>query len=68
MHRSALALIAAVAFVSATPSAQAPASQRGAAGRGGRGGPAVVSPEVGADRTITFRYLAPNASMATSAQ
>ena len=30
-------------------------------GRGGRG-PAVVSPEVGADKTITLRYLAPNAT------
>jgi enterochelin esterase-like enzyme len=34
------------------------------AGRG-RGGPAVVSPDVGADRTITFRYVAPNAQAVT---
>jgi enterochelin esterase-like enzyme len=34
-------------------------------GRGGRG-PMFVSPEVGADRTITFRYLAPNASQVTA--
>ena len=31
------------------------------AGQRGRGGPSVVSPEVHADRTVTFRYLAPNA-------
>ena len=34
---------------------------------GGRGGPAIVSPEVGADRTITFRFLAPNAQQVTVA-
>ncbi len=62
MLRSALALIAALTLASAA-SAQAPAGQRGG-GRGGRG-PALVSPEVGADGTITFRYLAPNASQVT---
>jgi enterochelin esterase family protein len=30
-------------------------------GQRGRGGPSVVSPEVHADRTVTFRFLAPNA-------
>lgn len=51
--------------------AQAPvAGQRGGppaagAGRGGGRGPAVVSPEVGADRTITFRFVAPNAQKIT---
>jgi enterochelin esterase-like enzyme len=33
----------------------------------GRGGPAIVSPEVGADRTITFRLSAPNAQQVTVA-
>ena len=33
----------------------------------GRGGPAIVSPEVGADRTVTFRFLAPNAQQVTVA-
>src|ERR1043165_7281125 len=45
------------------------AGQRGAGawggGRGGGRGPAVVSPEVGADRTITFRFVAPNAQNVT---
>ena len=36
----------------------------GRAGGGGRG-PQVVSPEVGADKTITFRYAAPNATQVT---
>src|SRR5690348_4241269 len=40
----------------------APGPNRG--GRGGRG-PAVISPQVGADRTITFRYFAPNAMQIT---
>jgi enterochelin esterase-like enzyme len=31
----------------------------------GRGGPQLISPEVGADRTITFRYSAPNAKQVT---
>lgn len=30
-------------------------------GQRGRGGPSVVSPQVHADRTVTFRFLAPNA-------
>ena len=33
----------------------------GGGGRGGGRGPAIVSPEVRADRTITFRFNAPNA-------
>ena len=33
--------------------------------RSGRGGPAVVSPQVGSDRTITFRFVAPNAQQVT---
>lgn len=39
----------------------APPSGRG----GGPGGPQIVSPEVGADRTITFRFQAPNAKAVT---
>jgi enterochelin esterase-like enzyme len=35
--------------------------------QGGRGrGPSVVSPEIGADRTLTLRYLAPNATQVTA--
>jgi enterochelin esterase family protein len=43
------------------------ASTASAQGGGGRGGgmPAYVSPEVGADRTITFRFYAPNAQQVT---
>ena len=62
MSRTGLVLVASLAVVVAGASAQGPAGGRG----GGRGrGPAVVSPEVGADRTITFRYLAPNAQQVT---
>ena len=32
---------------------------------GGRGGPAVVSPQIEADRRVTFRILAPNATAVT---
>jgi len=42
-------------------SAQAPQAPAGRGGRGG-GGPQVTSPEVSADRHITFRILAPNAT------
>jgi enterochelin esterase-like enzyme len=44
----------------ATPPAT-PAPAAPAAGRGGRGAPPVKSPEVGADRKVTFRLRAPNA-------
>ena len=40
---------------------QQPAPARAERPRGGPRGPAVVSPEVKADRTVTFRILAPNA-------
>jgi len=53
------ALSAAIVF------AQAPAgAPRGGSGRGGGGGgrgPALVSPQVNADKTITLRFRAPNA-------
>lgn len=47
--------------------APAPIAQNPAApgGRGGRGGPAVVSPQIEADRRVTFRVLAPNATTVT---
>ena len=48
--------------------APAPATQTPAApaGRGGgRGGPVVVSPQIEADRRVTFRVLAPNATSVT---
>ena len=43
----------------AAPPAATPAAP--AAGRGGRGAPPVKSPEVGADRRVTFRLRAPSA-------
>jgi enterochelin esterase-like enzyme len=52
---------AALAQVPAGPPAGAPPP----GGRGGRG-PSVISPEIGADRTLTLRYLAPNASQVTA--
>ena len=69
MSRYALCLLAALALCSVTPMAQAPAAPQGGGARGGGGGrgPALVSPEVGADRTITFRYAAPNATKVTVA-
>src|SRR5687768_15333071 len=45
--------------------AQGPPAGPAAAGRGGRG-PSVVSPEIGADRTLTLRYLAPAATQVTA--
>ena len=63
MSRHSLCLLAALTLCAAPASAQAPAGQR--AGGGGGRGPALVSPEVGPDRTITFRYMAPNAKEVT---
>ena len=45
------------------PSPQTPAAPGGRGG--GRGGPAVVSPQIDADRRVTFRILAPNATSVT---
>jgi enterochelin esterase-like enzyme len=59
----AMMLVASVAL------AQAPAGPPPGGGRGGRGGargPQVVSPEVGADGSLTLRYLAPNATQVTA--
>ena len=48
----------------APPASQTPATPP--AGRaGGRGGPAVVSPQIEADRRVTLRILAPNADAVT---
>lgn len=67
---SLLLTVVGATLVARTP---APAvGQRGAGaatpaapgGRGGRG-PALVSPEVGADRTVTLRFRAPNAQQVT---
>src|SRR5258708_6435691 len=61
-----LALIAALAW-SSTLSAQqtppaAPGTRAGAPGQaGGRGGSPITSPQIGADRRVTFRMRAPEA-------
>jgi len=59
VRRVLMSMIVSALFVSAAL-AQAPVPAT-AGGRGGGRGLAYVSPEVGADRTITFRFLAPNA-------
>src|SRR5262245_31100538 len=57
----------AIALVVGVGNAQTPAPPAGQGapsapqGRGGRGGPPIVSPEVGADGKVTLRLLAPNA-------
>ena len=63
--RRAAGLGLALTLVASAALAQPPATPPAAGGRGGRG-PAVVSPEVGADRTLTLRYLAPNATQVTA--
>jgi enterochelin esterase-like enzyme len=64
-----IAALCAVAAVGAQTPAPPPAGQAGAPapqGRGGgRGGPPVVSPEVNADKSVTFRFRAPNAQQVT---
>jgi enterochelin esterase family protein len=64
----ALSLAAATASAQNPPSPAAGAPPPGppGAGRGGPRGPVVVSPEIGADRTVTLRYLAPNATQVTA--
>ena len=66
MFRRTTWLISVFALAVAMAYAQAPAGGRGGSGRGGRGGgggrgPALVSPQVNADHTITLRFRAPNA-------
>jgi enterochelin esterase family protein len=48
------------------PAPAAPPGGPGGPGRGGPRGPVVVSPEIGPDRTVTLRYLAPNATQVTA--
>lgn len=60
----ALFATTAAAQTPAVPSTVAPAVGNSGHGIGGRG-PAVVSPEVRADGTVTLRFLAPNATQVT---
>ncbi len=53
-------LIAALALPSALSAQQTPAAVPGARG-GGRGGAPITSPQIGADRRVTFRLRAPSA-------
>jgi enterochelin esterase-like enzyme len=70
----ALTLAASAAAQTPPPAAQnppvpapaAPPGGPGGPGRGGPRGPVVVSPEIGPDRTVTLRYLAPNATQVTA--
>ena len=72
LRQAALSTVAAM-MVAFAVHGQAPASppaggaaQPPVAGRGGgRGGPQLVSPEVKADRTVTFRFRAPKANAVT---
>jgi enterochelin esterase-like enzyme len=70
MAYSTIAALCAVVAVGAlnaqtpqTPPAGTPPAPQGRGG--GRGGPPVVSPEVHADRAVTFRFRAPNAKEVT---
>jgi enterochelin esterase family protein len=65
MSRYAFCLLTALALASLTPAAQAPAPAGQRAGGPGGRGPVAASPEVGADRTVTFRLVAPNATQVT---
>jgi enterochelin esterase family protein len=58
MRKPLVAFSFALSLLAFSISAQAPP----ATGRGGRGGPAVVSPEVHPDRTVTLRLNAPRAT------
>ena len=58
---------AATAQTPSGPPAGAPVPGGPAApGRGGPRGPVVISPEIGADQTLTLRYLAPDATQVTA--
>src|SRR5687768_10259339 len=73
--RRLLSITLLLTLVGATLFAQAPAPAVGPRGagatpaapgvRGGRG-PALISPEVGADRTVTLRFRAPSAQRVTA--
>ncbi len=59
---------AAILAQAPAPQQQPPAGAAGAGGRAqgaGRGGPAIVSPEIGADGRVTFRISAPQATTVT---
>ncbi|HEU5020360.1 MAG TPA: alpha/beta hydrolase-fold protein, partial [Bryobacteraceae bacterium] len=57
MLRNIVCVIAALSALGIGAWAQAPSGRRGGRGRG----PAIVSPQVNPDRTITLRFRAPNA-------
>src|SRR5437868_2622416 len=65
MVRRTAGLGLAMTLIAGAALAQPPAAPPAGGGRGGRG-PSVVSPEIGADRTLTLRYLAPNATQVTA--
>jgi enterochelin esterase-like enzyme len=56
---SCVSLLVPLLLIASVAGAQTPAAP--VAGRGGGRGPAVVSPQVNADRTVTLRFRAPNA-------
>ncbi len=58
---SCLAVLPFSMVVFAQAPAPPPQAPNANAGRGGRGGSALVSPEISADRRVTFRLRAPNA-------
>jgi enterochelin esterase family protein len=64
MFQRVLFFLTASVLLVASAGAQAPTTPP-AGGRGGGRGPTYVSPEVGADRTITLRFMAPNAQQVT---
>src|SRR4029450_9186591 len=57
--------VLAVAILHGQGAPAAPAPQPPGGRGGGRGGPALVSPEVKADNTVTLRFRAPNAQQVT---
>ncbi len=62
MVRRIWSVLVSLALIVGASAKHAAAQGTGQAGRGGgRGGPQYVSPEIGADRRVTFRYIAPNA-------
>jgi len=65
MSAAALAVMVCSVASGQPPAGAPPAVGRGGRG-GGRGGPAYVSPEVGADGSITVRLFAPNAQQVTA--
>jgi enterochelin esterase-like enzyme len=60
-----VAAVAAQTPPPSTPQATTPAPAAPQGRGGGRGGPPVVSPEVNADKTVTFRFRAANAKEVT---